>query len=84
VGLTRAFLYAGARTVVASLWKVADEPTSELMVAFYARLRQGLPKDQALRAAKLALIGQGRRPGSSVDLSSPAYWAAFTMTGDWK
>jgi CHAT domain-containing protein len=75
VGLTRAFLYAGARTVAASLWKVGDGPTAELMTHFYTNLRRGLTKDEALRQAQLALIDKR---------SSPAHWAAFMLTGDWK
>jgi len=84
VGLTRAFLYAGARTVAASLWKVADDPTAELMTRFYGNLRAGQTKDQALRNAQVALIRLARPAGSRVDFSSPAHWAAFTLTGDWK
>ena len=84
VGLTRAFLYAGARTVNASLWKVADGPTAELMTAFYKNLRAGQSKDQALRNAQVALIRMGRRPNSTVDYSGPAHWAAFMLTGDWR
>ena len=84
VGLTRAFLYAGAHTVAASLWRVADGPTAELMKAFYTNLRNGQSKDQALRNAQLALIHLGKQPNSSIDFGSPAHWAAFTLTGDWK
>ena len=84
VGLTRAFLYAGARTVNASLWKVADGPTADLMTHFYRNLRDGQAKDEALRNAQLALIRKGRPRGSSMDYSSPLHWAAFTLTGDWK
>jgi CHAT domain-containing protein len=89
VGLTRAFQYAGARTVLASLWRVADESTAELMKRFYRGLRSGLPKDQALRQAQLAFI---RGPvaihsgdkAEDRDLSHPFYWAAFQLYGDWK
>src|SRR5204863_5551514 len=51
VGLTRALQYAGARSVVASQWNVADESTATLMVAFHRGLRAGLAKDEALRQA---------------------------------
>lgn len=57
IGLVRAFQYAGARSVVASLWSVADRPTSELMQGFYASLRSGASKADALRSAQLLLIG---------------------------
>jgi CHAT domain-containing protein/Tfp pilus assembly protein PilF len=90
IGLTRAFQYAGARSVMASLWKISDRTTAELMVRFYKHLKRGLPKDEALRAAQLELI---RRPiqarnqkGSieEIDASAPYYWAAFQIYGDWQ
>jgi CHAT domain-containing protein len=89
VGLTRAFQYAGARTVLASLWSVADESTAELMARFYGGLKSGLPKDEALRQAQLAFI---RGPvmmndGDDAverDLSHPYFWAAFQLHGDWR
>src|SRR5207245_669260 len=55
VGLTRALQYAGARSIVASQWSVADESTSKLMVLFHQKLRAGLAKDEALREAMLAV-----------------------------
>ena len=73
VGLTRAFQYAGARSVLASLWSVSDESTSSLMTAFYKALRSGQTKDQALRTAQLTLIR-----------TAPFHWAAFQIFGDWK
>ena len=50
MGLARAFQYAGARSVVASLWRVADRSTAVLMTRFYTHLRSGKPKDEALRS----------------------------------
>ena len=62
-GLTRAFQYAGARTVLASLWSIADGSTAELMTRFYRHLRAGLAKDEALQAAQGELIrGEARPP----------------------
>ena len=76
IGLTRAFQYAGARAVVASLWSVADDTTAALMTKLYEGLRAGLPKDQALQAAQQALL---RRPvpvvdekGATVEMDAPA------------
>ena len=80
IGLTRAFQYAGARSVMASLWQVADEVTGDLMVRFYRHLREGKSKAEALREAQLELI---RKP-SSRRASAPYYWAAFQLYGDWK
>jgi CHAT domain-containing protein/tetratricopeptide (TPR) repeat protein len=75
VGLVRALQYAGARSVVASQWKVADESTSRLMVAFHRKLRAGLAKDEALRQA-MAVVRSDPR------WAHPYYWAAFFLTGD--
>lgn len=78
-GLSRAFQYAGARAVVASLWRVSDLSTAYLMKNFYDHLDQGLPKDKALRKAQLKLIEhqQGR-----FNLNHPFYWAGFQLHGD--
>jgi CHAT domain-containing protein len=77
IGLTRAFQYAGARSVLSSLWKVDDRSTEELMTRFYGHLRGGKPKDEALRQAQIDLI-------RSRDLSLPSRWAAFQINGDWR
>lgn len=71
VGLNRAFIFAGAPTVVASLWKVDDEATAEFMSHFYSQLQRG--KADALRFAQEEL--RKKYP-------SPYYWAAFVLTGD--
>lgn len=89
IGLTRAFQYAGARSVVASLWSVTDQVTAELMARFHRHLAAGLPKDQALRAAQLELIREpvevltARGQTLEADASAPFYWAAFELFGDW-
>jgi CHAT domain-containing protein len=77
IGLTRSFLYAGAESVVVSLWNVNDIATASLMKAFYQNLQRGLGKDDALRQAKLELL-KGRQPA----WRHPYYWAAFVLVGD--
>jgi CHAT domain-containing protein/tetratricopeptide (TPR) repeat protein len=78
IGLTRGFMYAGSARVVASLWKVDDAATAELMKHFYQKmLKEGLSPAAALREAQVSLAGQKR-------WSSPYYWAAFGLQGDWK
>lgn len=77
IGLTRAFQYAGARAVLASLWVVSDRSTAELMRRFYTRLRAGQPKDVALQQAQRELLRSGD-PG----LAHPYHWAAFELIGD--
>src|SRR6185369_12208084 len=78
IGLTRAFQYAGARSVLASLWSVADDSTADLMRRFYTYLKQGKSKDEALRLAQVDLI---RGPKAT---SHPYHWAAFQLSGDWR
>ncbi len=73
VGLTRAFFYAGAPTVVSSLWSVDDQATAALMERFYTHLRAGVPKAEALRRAQMEI---------RQEYPSPYYWAAFTLSGD--
>jgi CHAT domain-containing protein/Tfp pilus assembly protein PilF len=78
IGLTRGFMYAGAARVVASLWKVDDEATAELMKRFYgALLKEGQPVPLALRQAQMEMRMQKR-------WSAPYYWAGFEMQGEWK
>jgi CHAT domain-containing protein len=79
VGLTRGFMYAGAPRVVASLWKVDDKATAELMKLFYQGMlgKEKLRPAEALRAAQVAMWKQKR-------WQSPYYWAAFVMQGEWK
>jgi CHAT domain-containing protein len=79
MGLTRAFMYAGAPTVGVSLWSVADKSTADLMTDFYKRLLstgEGTTSSSALRGAQLAMIS-GKR------YSAPFYWAPFVLVGDW-
>jgi CHAT domain-containing protein/tetratricopeptide (TPR) repeat protein len=77
-GLTRGFFHAGAARVVASLWRVEDRATAELMTRFYrAMWMEGLPPAAALRSAQLALRGERR-------LRDPYFWAAFMLQGDWR
>lgn len=71
-GLARAFLYAGSRSVMASLWKVGDQATEQLMTEFFRLLQGGMDPARALRAAQ-AEVRKTRR--------HPWYWAAFVLTG---
>ncbi len=79
VGLTRGFMYAGARRVVASQWAVDDEATSELMRVFYQGMLgpKKLRPAAALREAQLSLM-------KSKQFRAPYYWSAFTLQGEWK
>ena len=84
MGLTRAFMYAGAPTVGVSLWSVADKSTAELMTDFYKRLLGSsaaepapVSPSAAMRDAQLAMIA-GKK------YSAPFYWAPFVLVGDWR
>jgi CHAT domain-containing protein len=84
MGLTRAFMYAGAPTVGVSLWSVADKSTAELMTDFYKRLlgssaaqSTAVSPSAAMRDAQLAMIA-GKK------YSAPFYWAPFVLVGDWR
>lgn len=78
IGLTRGFMYAGASSVVASLWKVDDEATAELMKHFYANmLQKGMRPAEALRSAQNTLR-------ENPAWQSPHYWAGFVLQGEFK
>ncbi len=78
LGLTRGFMYAGASSVVASLWKVDDEATAALMKQFYENmLQKGMTPSAALREAQNTIR---QRP----EWSQPYYWAAFTLQGEYR
>jgi CHAT domain-containing protein len=79
IGLTRGFMYAGAPRVVASLWKVDDRATSELMKRFYQGMLgpEALSPAGALRQAQMSIWKQKH-------WREPYYWAAFVLQGEWK
>ena len=78
VGLARAFMYAGAPRIVASLWEVSDLATAELMKRFYrGMLEQKLRPAAALHAAQRQMQADPR-------WREPFYWAGFTLVGDWR
>ncbi len=78
IGLTRGFMYAGASRVAASLWRIDDRATAELMRRFYqAMLQESLSPAAALRAAQVSMWRERR-------WQPPYYWAAFTLQGEWR
>jgi CHAT domain-containing protein len=100
VGLSRAFIHAGAPSVIASLWKVSDDSTVELMRAFYRNLTS-MTKAEALQKAQMDLMKSSIRfhvergpggitrssddqPDMAIDCSHPFFWAPFILVGDWK
>ena len=77
ISLARGFSFAGAKSIVTTLWSVNDRATSELMQSFYHYLKDGKPKDESLRQAKLDYLN--KHPN---DEAHPFYWAAFVPVGD--
>jgi CHAT domain-containing protein len=79
IGLVRGFMAAGVSSVIASLWKVDDPKTCELMTTFYNELRSSSTetKDIAstLRSAQIALLEKTQ---------NPYFWAPFVLYGSWK
>jgi CHAT domain-containing protein/Tfp pilus assembly protein PilF len=78
IGLTRAFFYAGARSVMASLWMVSDQSTALLMRDFYSYYAKGEKPLTSLRQAKLRFL-----KGDVADYRHPFFWAPFVLAGDY-
>lgn len=78
-GLRRAFLYAGARTLLTSLFEVPDTETRELMQRFYGGLKAGSGKLASLHAAQRGMIAERRRTGGA---AHPFFWGSFVLVGD--
>ncbi|HEY9285181.1 MAG TPA: CHAT domain-containing protein, partial [Pyrinomonadaceae bacterium] len=96
-GLRRALVLAGAESQVMSLWKVSDDATRDLMVAYYKRLAAGEGRTEALRQVQLEMLrGKsqagaggarglgGQLGGRGADRGHPYFWAAFIQSGDWR
>jgi len=77
MSLRPAFTIAGAESVLASHWQVNDAATGRLMTEFMRRWRAGTSRAQAWREAQLGLL-------RSKDFASPYFWAAFTLTRQWR
>ena len=75
-GLRRAFVIAGAETVVMSLWPVSDPVARELMTSYYRGLKAGLGRGESLRQAQMAMFHRKGR-------EHPFYWASFIQVGEW-
>jgi CHAT domain-containing protein len=75
-GLRRAFVLAGSETQVMSLWKVRDDATRDLMIAYYANLKRGMGRGEALRQVQMAMLRNPKR-------KHPYYWASFIQSGEW-
>lgn len=89
-GLSRAFFYAGSASVLTTLWDVADQPTAAMLPRFYHALQRGQSPSEALRTAQLAMLSDLRHGRIKIETlrglaplaPSPAYWAAFTLSGE--
>lgn len=79
ISLARAFAYAGSKSIFTTLWQVDDKKTKEIIIAFYDHLAAGLPKDAALRKAKLDYLNNKENKGQSLH---PFFWAGMVGIGD--
>jgi CHAT domain-containing protein/Tfp pilus assembly protein PilF len=77
ISLARGFSYAGAKSIITTLWSVNDRSTQKVMELFYGNLAEGMPKDAALRQAKLAYLDEYPHLGKS-----PYFWAGIIPIGD--
>lgn len=75
--LARAFMYAGASSLIVSLWQVNDQVTANIMQNLYHNLANGMPKDQALGAAKIQYLNKAQG-----NLAHPAFWSPFVLIGN--
>jgi len=75
-GLRRAFVLAGAESIVMSLWPVSDYLTLELMTGYYSGLKQGLGRGEALRQVQIKTLQRKGR-------EHPFFWAGFIQSGEW-
>jgi CHAT domain-containing protein/tetratricopeptide (TPR) repeat protein len=84
LGLMRAFLSAGAASLVLSQWAVEDRSTAQLMTTFYAKLAEGWSKGAALRCAQLQFIESQNSTGDTAanQYAHPYFWAPFFLVGD--
>jgi hypothetical protein len=78
-GLTRSFMYAGARSLVVSHWPVSSQATVELMTAFFQELAAGRSKPEALALARRRLRSLTQ---DGVQLAHPYFWAPFVLVGE--
>ncbi len=77
VSLARGFFYAGARSLITTLWAIDDRSSARLVQRFYELLAEGMPKDRALRTACLEVLD-----APSEQKAHPLYWAAFVPVGN--
>jgi CHAT domain-containing protein len=76
IGLTRSFLYAGAPSVLVSLWKVYSETTRDIMIEFYKELKN--------KKIDLAIALQTAQKNLIKNKNHPYFWASFVLVGDWE
>lgn len=76
IGLGRALNFAGARSLVMNMWSIRDQTASELTKSFLVQLNEGVPRDEALRRAKVTYL--------NTKDSNPAVWGSLILFGDYE
>ncbi len=82
-GLRRALVIAGSESQLISLWKVVDEGTKDLMLAYYQRLQQGDGRTTALHKVQKQMLRGELKGKNGQSYQHPYYWASFIPSGDW-
>ena len=77
ISLAHAFNYAGSESILTSLWKIDEKSSNEILGYFYDNLKDGMPKDEALRQAKLSYLAVAK--GRTL---APQYWSGLVLMGD--
>lgn len=81
LGLSRAFFHSGVRSVLTTLWTIADRSSSNIVIDFYASLKRGQETDVALRSAQLNYLNRMKTEGDEIN-AHPFYWSAFVPIGE--
>jgi len=84
LGLSRSLIYAGAKSLILSLWPVSSQAAKEMMVEFYKNLKRGDTKAAALQKSQLDLRERWSEKYGKEEGGHPYFWAPFILIGDWK
>jgi len=84
IGLSRSLIYAGANSLILSLWPVSSKAAKETMISFYSNLKNGDTKAEALQKAQISLRERWSEMHGQEEGGHPYFWAPFILIGDWR